>query len=171
MPSSKASLGLIHFEGFQLDLRSGELRKDGAPTVHLPEQPFQILTMLLEHPSEVVTRREIQQRLWPDDTIVEFEHSISAAMNRLRQVLGDSAENPRYIETLARRGYRWKAEVRWERAGVSGADADAGGQLAKAAPKSKWLLWTAVCGVGLLALGLAIGRWLLNYRKDRKSVV
>jgi DNA-binding winged helix-turn-helix (wHTH) protein len=71
------------------------------------------LTMLLQHPGEVVSREEIRKKLWPNDTIVEFEHSISAAMNRLRQALGDSADNPRYIETLARRGYRLMAPVEW----------------------------------------------------------
>jgi DNA-binding winged helix-turn-helix (wHTH) protein len=100
------SKGPVHFEGFELDLRAGELRKDGAKPVRLPEQPFLILTMLLEHAGEVVSREEVRKRLWPNDTIVEFEHSISAAMNRLRQALGASADNPRYIETLARRGYR-----------------------------------------------------------------
>jgi len=89
------------------------LRKDGAKPVRLPEQPFRILTMLLEHPGEVVSRGEIRKRLWPNDTIVEFEHSISAALNRLRQALGDSADNSHYIETLARRGYRLVVPVEW----------------------------------------------------------
>jgi serine/threonine protein kinase/Tol biopolymer transport system component len=101
----------VRFAAFELDLRSGELRKDGAKPVRLPEQPFRILTMLLEHAGEVVTREGIRKKLWPNDTIVEFEHSISAAMNRLRQALGDSADNPRYIETLARRGYRFICPV------------------------------------------------------------
>jgi eukaryotic-like serine/threonine-protein kinase len=101
------------FEGFQLDLRSGELCRDGGPVIRLPEQPCQILTALLQHPGQVVSREELRKRLWPNDTIVEFEHSISAAINRLRQALGDSAENPRYIETLARRGYRWMVPVDW----------------------------------------------------------
>ena len=107
------SQGLVRFEGFELDLRAGELRKDDGRTVRLSEQPFRILTMLLEHAGEVVSREEIRKKLWPNDTIVEFEHSISAAMNRLRQALGDSADNPRYIETLARRGYRLMVPVEW----------------------------------------------------------
>jgi len=77
----------------------------------LPEQSFQILAMLLERPGELVTREEIQKRLWPDDTIVEFENSISAAIRRLRLALGDSADEPRFVETLARRGYRFMVEV------------------------------------------------------------
>jgi len=113
VPEDKRFRGRVRFESFEFDLRSGELRRNTGKVVRLPEQPFQILVMLLEHPSEVVTRDELRQRLWPNDTIVEFEHSISAAMNRLRQALGDSADNPHYIETLARRGYRWMVAVEW----------------------------------------------------------
>src|SRR5215470_19033082 len=113
------SKGIVRFEAFELDLRAGELRKDGTKPVRLSEQPFQILTMLLEHSGEVVSREEIRMRLWPNDTIVEFEHSISAAMNRLRQALGDSADNPRYIETLARRGYRLLVSVEWAGGGAA----------------------------------------------------
>jgi serine/threonine protein kinase len=101
------------FEGFELDLRAGELCREGDKPIGLAEQPFRILSMLLEHSGDLVTREEIQAALWPNGTIVEFEHSISAAINRLRQILGDSAEEPRYIETLARRGYRWKGRVEW----------------------------------------------------------
>src|SRR5215471_16253408 len=97
---------LIRFEWFEVNLRSGELSK-GGEKVKLPEQSFQILAMLLERPGEVVFRHEIQKRLWPNDTVVEFENSINAAIKRLRSALGDSADQPRYIETLARRGYRF----------------------------------------------------------------
>jgi Tol biopolymer transport system component/DNA-binding winged helix-turn-helix (wHTH) protein len=113
MLKSKDAFIAVRFEGFELDLHSGELRKDGIPTVRLPEQSFQILAMLLERAGKVVSRSEIQQQLWPDGTVVEFEHSIGAAMNRLRQVLGDSAENAQYIETMTRRGYRWIAGAEW----------------------------------------------------------
>jgi len=101
------------FEGFELDLRSGELVREGEKAVQLSDQPFRILAMLLARPGDLVSREEIRSKLWPNGTIVEFEHSISAAMNRLRQALGDTPENPRYIETLARRGYRWKTPVEW----------------------------------------------------------
>jgi serine/threonine-protein kinase len=104
------SLGLIRFGIFEVDLRSGELRRDGL-RVKLPEQSFQILAMLLTRPGEVVTREEIRLKLWPNDTIVEFDQSINAATRRLRLALGDSAENPEYVETLARRGYRFKVLV------------------------------------------------------------
>jgi len=113
VPGIERSQGLARFEDFELDLRAGELRRTGSEPVRLAYQPFRILIALLEHPHEVVPREDIRKRLWPNDTIVEFEHSISAAMNRLRQALGDSGDKPRYIETLARRGYRWMVPVEW----------------------------------------------------------
>ncbi len=114
MSEVRSRQGVFRFERFELDLRAGELRQDEGRALRLPEQPFQILIMLLEHPGEVVTREELRKRLWPNDTIVEFEHSISAAMNRLRQALGESADSPHCIETLARRGYRWMVPVEWK---------------------------------------------------------
>ena len=113
MPDIGRSKNAVRFEGFELDLRTGELRKDGDKTVRLSEQPLRVLVALLERPGELVPREDLRKRLWPNDTIVEFEHSIGSAVNRLRQALGDSAENPRFIETLARRGYRWKPPVEW----------------------------------------------------------
>jgi DNA-binding winged helix-turn-helix (wHTH) protein len=104
---------LVRFEGFELDVRTGELRKDGKETIRFSEQPLRILVALLERPRELVLREDLRNRLWPNDTVVEFEHSINAAMKRLRQALGDSAENPHFIETLTRRGYRWKTTVEW----------------------------------------------------------
>src|SRR5262252_3039007 len=111
MPEAKPGQKIILFENFEFDLGAGELRQDGRKAIRLPEQPFRILVMLLERPGVVVSREELRKRLWPNDTIVEFEHSISAAMNRLRQALGDSADNPHFVETLARRGYRWMVPV------------------------------------------------------------
>ena len=114
MPEVKALQPFVRFEGFELNLRSGELRRKGGRTVRLSGQPFRILVLLLERPQQIVTREELRKTLWPNDTIVEFEHSISAAMNRLRQALGESAEKPHYIETLARQGYRWMVPVERE---------------------------------------------------------
>jgi TolB-like protein/Tfp pilus assembly protein PilF len=96
----------VRFGSFELDLRAGELRKQGVK-IKLQEQPFQILSMLLERPGEVVTREELRNRLWPSDTFVDFDHSLNKAVNKLREALGDSAENSRFIETLAKRGYRF----------------------------------------------------------------
>jgi TolB-like protein/DNA-binding winged helix-turn-helix (wHTH) protein len=110
MPASAPAAHVFRFEGLEVDLRAGELRKNGE-RLKLQEQPLQILRMLLERPGETVTREEIQKKLWPTDTFVEFDHSINAAIQRLRQALGDSAENPRFVETMARRGYRFIAPV------------------------------------------------------------
>src|SRR5271154_3017733 len=100
----------VRFGAFELDLSTGELRSIEAPDpdnkVLLREQVFQVLRMLLEREGKIVTREEIKGRLWPDDTVVDFDHSINATIKTLRRALGDSADNPRYIETLARRGYR-----------------------------------------------------------------
>lgn len=100
----------IRFGAFEVDLQSGELRKHGV-RIKLQVQPFKILVALLEKPGEVVSRDELRQRVWGNDTFVDFDHGLSAAVNRLRDALSDSAENPRYIETLARRGYRFVAPV------------------------------------------------------------
>ena len=100
----------FRFGLFEADADSGELRKSGT-RIRLQAQPFRVLVCLLERPGEVVTREEMQQRLWGTDTIVDFDHSLGTAINKLRESLGDSAENPRFIETLARRGYRFIAPV------------------------------------------------------------
>jgi len=96
----------VRFGVFDLDLKAGELHKNGLK-VRLQDQPFQILKMLLERPGEVVTHQEIIRRLWPNGTVVEYEHSIQTAVKKLRQALDDDAEAPRYVETLPRRGYRF----------------------------------------------------------------
>jgi len=106
----------FRFGLYEADLASGELRKNGAK-VRLQEQPFQVLVALLERPNGVVTREELRQRLWPADTFVDFDHSLNTAINKLREALGDTAANPRFIETLARRGYRFIAPVQAEAAG------------------------------------------------------
>jgi TolB-like protein len=98
----------VRFGSFELDIRSRELH-NGATRIRLQDQPFEILRMMLERPGRVVTREELQQRLWPDGTFVDFEHSLNAAVKRLRAALGDDAENPRFVETVPRRGYRFIA--------------------------------------------------------------
>jgi cholera toxin transcriptional activator len=101
---------VARFGVFELDLSAGELRKSGVK-LHLQGQPFQVLALLLERAGEVVTREELQQKLWPSDTFVDFDHSLNTAINKVREALGDSASNPRFVETLARRGYRFIAPV------------------------------------------------------------
>ena len=103
------STRLLRFGPFEVDLLARELRKDGVK-LKLTGQPFQVLTILLEHPGEIVTREELQKRLWPD-TFVDVDHNLNIAINKIREVLGDSAESPRYVETLPRRGYRFIAPV------------------------------------------------------------
>src|SRR6202040_4048106 len=103
--------GRLRFGVFELDPRAGELRKHGL-RVRLQEQPVRVLEMLLEHSGEVVTREELQKRLWPGDTFVDFDHGLNKAINKIREALGDSAESPRFVETVSRRGYRFLAEVK-----------------------------------------------------------
>jgi TolB-like protein/DNA-binding winged helix-turn-helix (wHTH) protein/Flp pilus assembly protein TadD len=100
----------IRFGAFEVDLRAGELRRKGLK-VKLQEQPLQLLTILVEHRGDLVTREELQKTLWPGDTLVDFDHGLNKAVNKIRQALGDSAENPRFVETLGRRGYRFIADV------------------------------------------------------------
>jgi TolB-like protein/DNA-binding winged helix-turn-helix (wHTH) protein/Flp pilus assembly protein TadD len=101
---------LIHFADFEVDLRAGELRKEGVK-IRLQEQPFRVLTILLDFAGEVVTRAELRSRLWPADTFVDFDHRLAAAISKLRDALHDSAESPRFIETVGRRGYRFLLPV------------------------------------------------------------
>jgi cholera toxin transcriptional activator len=101
---------IARFGLFELDLNAGELRKSGVK-LRLQGQPFQVLALLLERAGDVVTREELQQKLWPADTFVDFDHSLNTAINKVREALGDSASSPRYVETLARRGYRFIAPV------------------------------------------------------------
>src|SRR5436309_8549253 len=98
------------FGVFEVDLRAAELRKHGV-RIKLQEQPFQILSLLLEHPGEVVTRDELRQKLWLAHTFVDFDRSLNKAMTKLRSALGDSAESSRYVETIPRHGYRFLAPV------------------------------------------------------------
>jgi cholera toxin transcriptional activator len=112
MPNSQAnrSVKIVRFGIFELNLDASELRKNGAK-LRLQEQPLQVLVLLLERAGDVVTREDLRQKLWPSNTFVDFDHSLNTAVNKLRETLGDSASSPRYIETVARRGYRFIAPV------------------------------------------------------------
>lgn len=103
-------MALIGFGPFEVDTRSGERRRRGV-RIWLQEQPFQILLILLEHAWEVVLREDLIGRLWPENTFVDFDRGLNKAINRLREALGDSADKPRFIETLPQRGYRFVAQV------------------------------------------------------------
>ena len=151
----------VRLGAFELDLRSGELRplepENGMRTIVLQEQPFQVLRLLIERTGEVATREEIRKSLWPNDTAVDFNHSINVAIGTLRRALRDSAEEPKYIETVARRGYRLIAPIEWvttpeEQPSVEADPQDDGGGNGTVTPATIW------DGGGL------IGRKVLHYR-------
>jgi Tol biopolymer transport system component/DNA-binding winged helix-turn-helix (wHTH) protein len=143
---------MIQFGVFEVDLRSGELRRNGS-RIKLQEQPLQILTLLLEQPGEVVSREELRTRLWPADTFVDFDHSLNAAVRRLRDALGDSAENPRYVETVARRGYRFLAPV-------NGTPPAVAAETPVHPPRPARIWWIALAAALLLSAGLGVGLFL-----------
>jgi DNA-binding winged helix-turn-helix (wHTH) protein/Flp pilus assembly protein TadD len=150
----------VRFGAFELDLSTGELRSTEAPEpnnkVVLREQLFQVLRMLVEREGKIVTREEIKSRLWADDTVVDFDHSINATIKALRRALGDSADNPRYIETLGRRGYRLMPAVEYPE---SAPGMTTGEVPAEPHPARKWKRWALAAGV-LLAVGaLAVWRY------------
>ena len=163
MGVSRASSGPIRFGPFEVDSNAGELRKQGVK-VKLQEQPLQILQLLLERAGEVVTREELQQRLWPADTFVDFDHGLYNAIKRLREALGDTADTPRFIETLPKRGYRFIAPLNGNGAlgknvppGDGTADALPARTTSSAASRAPWFTPTAaVVSVGVI-VGLAFG--------------
>jgi len=110
MTDASSTTKIARFGVFEADLVTGELRRDGVK-IRLQEQPFQVLAVLLERPGEMVTREELQKRLWPADTFVDFDHSLNTAVNKLREALSEPAANPRFVQTVARRGYRFIAPV------------------------------------------------------------
>ena len=168
MSSSSAPIQVVRFGVFEADLRSRELRKSGI-RIKLHDQPFQILAMLLERPGELVTREEIRKKLWPGETFVDFDHSLNNAVNRLRDGLGDSADSPRFIETLPRRGYRFIGTVyRIEPGAISVESAVASAQAREAGsvevkvevpvrePRRPSHAWMAVVGAAVLLAALAL---------------
>jgi DNA-binding winged helix-turn-helix (wHTH) protein len=140
-----------HFGVFEVDFDSRELRKQGVK-VKLQDQPFQILEILLECPGEVVSREILRQRIWPADTFVDFDHGLYNAIKRLREALGDSADQPRYIATISRRGYRFIAPV----AGVS---------QAPAVEQSKHRGWTWPAILGCVVLAALVAFEVLRHRQ------
>jgi len=110
MSQAARTSGVVRFDVFEADLRSGELRKNNRK-IKLQQRPFQLLAALLEQPGEVVTREELRKRLWSSDTFVDFDHSINTAIKKVRHALGDDADRPRFVETLPQRGYRFVGTV------------------------------------------------------------
>jgi DNA-binding winged helix-turn-helix (wHTH) protein/Tfp pilus assembly protein PilF len=149
---------ILCFGTFELDLRAGELRKKGV-RIKLQEQPFQVLTVLLQHPGGVVTREELRSEVWSADTFVDFDNSLNTAINKLREALGDSADSPRFIETLPRRGYRFIAPVTSD-----DQKASATGAIAVSHPRR----WKIVVPVSLLLVaGFLAGGLIWHWRQAR----
>lgn len=146
------------FAVYEFEPNTGELRKHGV-RVKLEGQPVAVLAMLLENPGELIAREELQKRLWPSDTFVDFEHSLNAAVRRLRAALNDSADAPRYIETLSRRGYRFIAPVAMDSGEVAIFERPAPDALVKVPSRSVRRWFRAAMLVALLAVGLAAWGW------------
>jgi len=169
---------------FEVDLRAGELRKRGL-RVRLQQQPFQVLEMLLEHPGEVVGREDLQKALWPGDTFVDFDHGLNKAVNKIREALGDSAEHPRFVETVARRGYRFIADVKVAEAAPAQSPElppehqpatealdrqDFANAFGKVAPRLPSRTWT-ISAIVLIILLTTLAGWELQSRNRQSSVI
>src|SRR6201981_2773628 len=161
MALEAGSPAILRFGVFEVDVRAGELRKQ-ATRIKLQDQPFHVLTVLLQRPGEIVTREELRNQNWPPDTFVDFDNSLNTAINKLREALGDSADNPRFIETLPRRGYRFIGPV----TGVDGTTrGTAAGASAATPERSRKILVTAV--IAVVAVGMA-GGLLWRTRQARR---
>src|SRR5579884_2449077 len=153
----------FQFGVFELNPQTRELRKQGVK-LKIQDQPLQILFLLLEHPGEIVTREEIQKRLWPENTYVDFDNAINSAVRKLRDALGDSPENPPYIETVARRGYRFIAPVSQPvTADHSRTVSAAKEQMEPGVPKRR-LRWAVPVAVAVAASAIALSMWLARNR-------
>ena len=173
MPQSALPSRRVHFAEFEADLRAGELYRSGHK-VKLQERPFQVLAALLEHPGEVITRDELRHRIWPPDTFVDYGHGLAVAINKLREALRDSPEQPRFVETVGRRGYRFVAEIEQIEIEPTRVDVEepfTGGPLLGAVPSSpvaiairprkRTLQIAAFVGVGVLLIALFfLGKFL-----------
>ena len=186
MPRGSTSPGrILRFGVFEVDLSAGELRKSGM-RIKLQGQPLEVLGMLLQRPGEVIAREELRQKLWPTDTFVDFDHGVNTAINRLREALGDSAETPRFVETVPRRGYRFIGAVNAgagngiESSALTEEEPDAGEKAARLAPvglldagSPRWnmtsrKLWAAGLGlVGLCALFAIAFYWFTSVSSNR----
>src|SRR5882757_1804260 len=160
--SVKSSSSIMRFGTFELDLQTGELRHAGQK-IKLQEQPFQVLATLLEHPGEIVTREELRSKLWPRDTFVDFDHSLNAAIKRLRDALGESADAPVFIETLARRGYRFTAPVH-------GFPASGVAEITPALEQSRSFFWTRRIAIACLSsIVIAVVAWAVWRPPSRRA--
>ena len=160
--SADPSSRIIRFSTFEVNLHTGELRQRGQK-VKLQEQPFQVLAALLERPGELVTREELRSKLWPADTFVDFDHSLNAAIKRLRDAFGESAETPIFVETVARRGYRFIAPV-------NGAPSEVGVAVPTVLSKPSLLRpWMAIAFLSTAAIAVLL--WSLWRHPSRSTEV
>jgi Tol biopolymer transport system component/DNA-binding winged helix-turn-helix (wHTH) protein len=166
MAETEPQVRLLRFGDFEVDLRTGELRKGGV-RLKFGGQPFQVLSILLERPGDVVTREELQKRLWPD-TFVDVDHNLNTAINKIREALGDSAESPRFVETLPRRGYRFIGELEPPVQLVVPVEPDRGSHSRRA-----WLkIAASVLAILFFALGaLAVYRWFRQQRPQEQAAL
>src|SRR5947209_6257842 len=165
----------VRFSVFEVDLRAGELRKHGL-RIRLQQQPFKVLEMLLQRPGEVVTRDELRGALWPADTFVDFDHGLNKTINKIRDALGESAESPRFVETVSRRGYRFIAEV----VRLDSADSDSRTESKLPFPgnaatisKPMRLGWSGIgkaLGLVLVAVAIALLAWTLRSRNRPSNI-
>jgi Tol biopolymer transport system component/DNA-binding winged helix-turn-helix (wHTH) protein len=155
-PTSNNLTEVVRFGVYEVDPRAGELRRNGVK-IKIQEQPYQVLALLLERPGEVVTREELKRRLWPADTFVDFDHSLNAAIKRLRDVLRDSADNPRFVETLARRGYRFLAPVTGSLAAPVPAIAVVPAATSRNTKQARWIAAIVVLAGACISVGFHIG--------------
>jgi Tol biopolymer transport system component/DNA-binding winged helix-turn-helix (wHTH) protein len=167
MSSQSTARRLVRFGLFELDLAEGELRKQGRK-IRLQDQPFQVLELLLIRPGELVTREELQKALWPADTFVEFDQGLNTAIKKIRLALGDSADNPRFIETIPRKGYRFIAPVE-----LAPREASTGPQDVTSTPRRSRRRFTLLWASAVAALLVAAGVWFVRSRtaKPEPSLV
>jgi TolB-like protein/DNA-binding winged helix-turn-helix (wHTH) protein/Tfp pilus assembly protein PilF len=181
MQDRSPASNVVRFGAFEIDRKAGELRKHGL-RLKLPEQPFQILSILLEKPGDVVTREELRNRLWPGDTFVDFDHGLNNAVMRLREVLGDSSERPRFVETLPRRGYRFVGHVEEiEQSSSAAASIAASSSLQEPAsvpaadevrslPRSQWMTLPRISILAAVTLLLVVSSgFVVHFLKGRES--
>src|ERR1700723_3973136 len=174
----------LRFSVFEVDLNAGELRKHGMK-IRIQEQPFQLLATLIEHAGEIVSREDLQKKLWAADTFVDFDHGLNKAINKIRDALGDSAESPRFVETVTRRGYRFLADVKISEMDPAGgatlADSaaiaaeavggrDSGGEDALPKYLPVPMAWK-VSAILLLVLCAALAIWKLHSLSDAAPVI
>jgi TolB-like protein/DNA-binding winged helix-turn-helix (wHTH) protein/Flp pilus assembly protein TadD len=180
MPEATAPVRL-RFGVFEVDLRAGELRKHGV-RLRFQEQPFQVLAMLLERPGETVTREELRKRLWTAETFVDFDHGVNKAVNRIRDALSDSATSPRFVETVARRGYRFIADVTIVEGAPHARPEAKADDLLRAEGESvapvaappprlrRWHLWVII-GIALALASILVVVWALQSRAPQPALI